>query len=106
MACNFGSKSSMKSRGELIRVRARPLAKQRSLEQRLGNLLAGTRHRDGNAEVALDALVLADQYVEDDSIDGVVRSVVGHHPHLALLLPEAVHSTFALLVARRVHARS
>ena len=43
--------------------------------------------------------MLADQDVEDDAVDGVVRAVPGDDPHLGLLLPEAIHPALALLVA-------
>ena len=43
--------------------------------------------------------MLADQDIEDDAVDGVVRAVPGDDPHLGLLLPEAVHPALALLVA-------
>ncbi len=102
MACFFGSRSSMKSSVSCARRRPRPFPEQRALEQRLGDLLAGTGHRDGDAEVALDALVLADQHIEDHAVDRVVGAVVGDDAHLRLLLPEAVHPAFALLVARGV----
>ena len=85
--------------GELTHVPARAFAEQRALEQRLGDLLAGTRHRDGDPQRAPDALVLVDQDIEDDAVDGVVRAVPGDHPHLGLLLPEPVHPALALLVA-------
>ena len=85
--------------GELAHVPARAFAEQRAREQRLGDLLAGARHRDGDPQRAPDALVLADQDVEDDAVDGVVRAVPGDHPHLGLLLPEAIHPALALLVA-------
>ena len=75
------------------------LPEQRAFEQRLGDLLAGARHGDGDAEVALDALVLADQDIEDHAVDRVVRAVVGDDADLGLLLPEAVDAPFALLVA-------
>ena len=78
---------------------------QRALEQRLGDLFAGTGHRDGDAEVALDALVLADQHIEDHAVDRVVRAVVGDDAHLRLLLAEAIDAAFALLVARWVPAQ-
>ncbi len=92
----------MKSSVELLRAGAGSFAEQRALEQRLGDLLAGAGHRDGDAEVALDALVLADQHIEDHAVDGIVRAVVGDDADLGLLLAEAVHPAFALLVARRV----
>ena len=38
---------------------------QRALEQRLSDLLAGAGHRDRDAEIALDALMLADEDIED-----------------------------------------
>ena len=87
---------------ELTMVRARPFAEQRALEECLGNLFAGTGHRDRDTEIALDRLVLADQHFEDHAVDGVVGAVVGDDAHLALLLAEAVHASFALLVAGRI----
>ena len=92
----------MKSSVSCCGCRTRPFAEQRALEQRLGDLLAGARHGDRDAEVALDALVLADEHIEDHAVDRVVRAVVGDDAHLALLLAEAVHAAFALLVARGV----
>ena len=80
----------------------RLLAEQRALEQRFGDLLAGARHRDRHPEIVLDALVLADEDVEDHAVDRVVSAVVRDGPHLALLLPEPVHPALALLVARGV----
>ena len=101
IACFFGPRSSMKSSAICRPPGSRLLAEQRALEQRLGDLLAGTGHRDGDAEVALDALVLADQHIEDHAVDGVVGAVVGDDAHLGLLLTEAVDAAFALFVARR-----
>ena len=74
------------------------VAEQGSLEQGLRDLLAGAGHRHGHPEIALDALVLADQHVEDHPVDRVVGAVVGDDPHLGGLLPEAVHPPFPLLV--------
>ena len=87
---------------ELPRVHPRPLAEQRALEQCLGDLFAGPRHGNGYAKAALDALVLADEDIEDHAVDRVVPAVVGDHPHLGSSLAEAIHPAFALLVPRRV----
>src|SRR5206468_3256009 len=70
--------------------------------ERLSDLLARAGHRDGDAEVALDALVLADEYFQDHPVDRVVGAVVRDDAHLGLLLPETVYATLALLVARGI----
>ena len=55
--------------------------------------------RDGDAEGLADGLVLADQHVEHDAVDQVVRAVVGEHAYDLLRLAVAVHAALALLVA-------
>ena len=92
----------MKSRLSWRPSTPRPLAEERALEQRLGDLLARPRHGDGHAKAALDALVLAAEDIEDHAVDRVVPPVVGDHPHVGPSLPEAVHPSLALLVPRRV----
>ena len=87
---------------ELMCARGHLLAEERPLEQRLGNLLARPWHGDADTERALDALVLADQDVEDDAVHRIVAPVVGDDAHLRRLLAEAIHPALALLVARRV----
>ena len=46
--------------------------------------------------------MLAEQHVEDDAVDAVVRAVDGDRPHLAVPLAEPVHAALALFVAGRV----
>ncbi len=47
-------------------------------------------------------LVLANEHIEDDTIDLVVKAVVGDNAHLLARLTVAVHATLALFVARGV----
>ena len=82
--------------------RAFLVAEQSPLEQRLRDLLAGAWDRHGHSEITLDALVLADQDIEDHAVDRVVGAVVGDHPDLGRPLPEPIHAPFALLVASGV----
>jgi hypothetical protein len=46
--------------------------------------------------------MLADEDVENHTVDSVVGPVVGHDPDLASTLTETVHASLALLVAGRI----
>ena len=87
---------------QLMRMPAGRFSEQGTLEKSLGDLLAGARHGNGDAEVGLDALVFAYKHIQDHAVDGVVRPIVGDDAHLTLLLVEAVYSALPLLMARRV----
>ena len=62
-------------------------------------MFARTRHRNGDAEVALDVFVLSDQDIEDHTVDRIVAAVVGDDPNLLLFLTETINAAFTLLVA-------
>ena len=88
--------------GELLRGCSRLLTEQRALEECLRHLLRRSRHGDRHPEITLDGLVLADEDIEDHTVDRVVGPVVGNDPDLASTLTETVHPSLALLVARRI----
>ena len=85
--------------GELLRLR---VAQQQPLEDRLDHVVGPVRHRDGDAQGLADLLVLAEQHVQDDPVDAVVRPVDRDGAHDARVLPEPVDAALPLLVPGRV----
>src|SRR5690606_12268917 len=73
-------------------------AHEDALEQRREDLVALWGDGDADAEVLADALVLAEQDVEDDAVDAVVLPVDHEGPDDVARLAEAVDAAFALLV--------
>ena len=80
----------------------RSAAKLHAFEEGLDHIFAAAGHGNGDAEVALDLLVLAEQHVEHDAVDLVVDAKVGQHADLVFGLSEAVDATFSLFVPCRI----
>lgn len=96
---------------ELGRDRAEPelgrgldltLAKHDALHDRATDQLAVARHRDCDPERGLDRAVLAQEHVEHDAVDRVVRAVQGQRAHNGPFLSVAIDAALALLVPGRV----
>ena len=78
------------------------VAQQQPFEDRLDHVVAAVGDGDGDAEGLADLLVLAEQHVQDDAVDAVVRAVQRDGADDVGALAEPVDAAFALLVAGRV----
>ena len=73
-----------------------------AFENCVGDLAGIGWHRDRDAELAADALVLSQQHLEHDAVDRAVRRIESDRPHGVAFLAEAVNPALPLLVTRRV----
>ena len=77
--------------------RSPPAAQQHVVDDGLDDLLRLDRNRHGDAEIAPNLLRLADEHVQDDLIDGIVRAVEQDRLHARLRLTETIDAALALL---------
>jgi len=74
-------------------------AQDNTLDEGGEDLVAAGRDRNAHAEVSADRVVLAEQDIEDDAVDTVVRAVEHEGADDLAGLAEAVHPALPLLVA-------
>src|SRR5258706_16344407 len=77
-------------------------AQQKSFENSLDHLVSIDGHRHRNTQRAADCTMLADEHIEHNTVNRVVKPVVGDDSYLFARLPIAVHPSLTLFMARRV----
>ena len=78
------------------------LAQEHGVHQSAGDGAALVRQRNGNAGSLADRVGLAQDDVENRSINGAIRRVEQHGSNDLRRLTEAIHATFPLLMTGRV----
>ena len=63
------------------------------------DLFTGTRYRNCNSKITFDALMLTNKYIEDNSIDRIVFSIVCDDSNFLAILTKAVNAPFSLFMA-------
>ena len=84
---------------ELLRFLA---AEQHPLDQCLHHFVPVDWHRHRDPRVVRDLAMFADEHVQDEAVDAVVRAVHGDCADLGLRLAEAVDPALSLLMPGRV----